>query len=251
MKLQNKVAVVTGGARDIGKAISKKLAAEGAKVVINYFSSEQGAQETVAEIKAAGGEAVALKGDLTKAAEVQKLAEFTKSSYGDTMDILVNNVGGLVARKTLEEQDEAFFDTMINLNAKSTWMAIKAFVGNMKENGGAVINISSQAARDGGGGGASLYGAAKGFVTTYSRGLSKELGPKGIRVNSICPGMIDTTFHDVFTPDAVREKVKSVTPMRREGTGEDVANLVAFLASDDAAYITGANYDINGGLAFS
>ena len=250
MKLKNKVAVVTGGGRDIGKAISIKLAAEGAKVIINYFNSSKGAEETVAEIKATGGDAAAIKADLTKAADVQKLADFTKATFGDTMDILVNNTGGLVARKTIEEQDEAFFNTMIDLNVKSTFLTTKVFIGKMNK-GGSIINLSSLAARDGGGGGSSLYAATKGFITTYSRSLAKEFGPKGIRVNSVCPGLIDTTFHDTFTPDEVRAKVALATPLRREGTAEDVANLVSFLATDEAAFITGANYDINGGLAFS
>ena len=114
-----------------------------------------------------------------------------------------------------------------------------------------IVNISSLAARDGGGGGSSLYAASKGAISTYTRSLAKELGPSGIRVNAVCPGLIDTTFHDLFTPDDMREKIALATPLRREGTSADVANLVAFLASEDASFITGANYDINGGLGFS
>ena len=117
--------------------------------------------------------------------------------------------------------------------------------------GGSIVNLSSLAGRDGGGNGASLYAASKGAITTYTRSLSKELGPMGVRVNAVCPGLINTTFHDTFTPDEVRKRVAESTPLRREGTSEDVANLVTFLASDKASFITGANYDINGGLSFS
>jgi 3-oxoacyl-[acyl-carrier protein] reductase len=134
----------------------------------------------------------------------------------------------------------------MDLNFKSLFLVTHTFVSLM-QSGGSIVNISSLAARDGGGTGASLYAASKGAITTYTRSLAKELGPSGIRVNAICPGLINTTFHDKFTPDEVREKVVASTPLRREGTSEDVANLVAFLASDDASFITGANYDINGG----
>ena len=117
--------------------------------------------------------------------------------------------------------------------------------------GSAIINLSSQAARDGGGGGSALYSSSKGAVTTFTRAMAKELGPKGIRVNAVCPGLIGTKFHDDFTKDEIRKKVASVTPLRREGRAEEVADLVAYLASDESSFITGNNVDINGGLAFS
>jgi 3-oxoacyl-[acyl-carrier protein] reductase len=145
------------------------------------------------------------------------------------------------------EHDEAFYDAVMNLNFKSLFLVTRAFV-NMIPDGGCIVNMSSLAARDGGGGGASLYAASKGAITTYTRSLAKELGPSGIRVNAVCPGLINTTFHDNFTATEVRKTVAIATPLRREGTAEEVANLVVFLASDDASFITGANYDINGGL---
>lgn len=250
MSIKNKIALVTGGARDIGKAICIKLATAGAKVIVHYYHSDNAAIETVSLIKKAGGTAQLFKADLTKTEEVQKLKEFSIEKYGDSVHILVNNSGGLVARKMLKEQDEAFYDSVMDLNFKSLFLVTNAFVG-MIPSGGAIVNLSSLAARDGGGGGSSLYAASKGAITTYTRSLAKELGPDGIRVNSVCPGLIDTTFHDIFTPDEVRQRVAASTPMRREGTPEDVANLVSFLSSDEAAFISGANYDINGGLAFS
>jgi 3-oxoacyl-[acyl-carrier protein] reductase len=247
MRFKNKVALITGGARDIGKAIAQRIAAEGGKVVINYFQSSSLAEQTLSEIKSEGGDAVIFKADVRRASEVKKLVEFVVATYGDRLDILVNNAGGIVDRKKLREQDEEFYDAVMDLNVKSVFLVTRSFVP-MMTSGGAIVNVSSLAARDGGGGGASLYAASKGAITTYTRGLAKELGPEGIRVNAVCPGLIDTTFHDIFTPDDVRAKVASGTPLRREGTSGEVSNLVAFLASEEASFITGANYDINGGL---
>jgi 3-oxoacyl-[acyl-carrier protein] reductase len=250
MRLKNKVAIVTGGGRDIGKAVSLKLAAEGAKVVINYFGSEEKANETVKEIKNLGGEAIAIKGDVTKNAEVLKLIEAAKKNFGNKIHILVNVAGGLVARKTLEEMDEVFWDNVIAINLRSVFLLVKNVVPLMPA-GSAIINFSSQAARDGGGPGATAYATGKGAVTTFTRGLAKELGPKGIRVNAVCPGMIATTFHDTFTKPEVRTNVANATPLRRQGEATEVAELVVYLASDESSFITGANIDINGGLFFS
>lgn len=249
MKLQGKVAIVSGGARDIGKAVSLKLAAEGAKVVVNYFSNAQTAEETLAEIKAAGGEAIIARGDMTKQADVASVVAATQEAYGQTIDILVNVAGGLVERKTLAEMDEDFFNQVIALNLNSTFLLTKAVVPHM--DGGAIVNLASQAGRDGGGPGASAYATSKGAVMTFTRAMAKELGPQNIRVNSLCPGMISTTFHDVFTKDAVRENVANATPLKREGRAEEVANAVAYLASEEASFLNGTNLDINGGLLFS
>lgn len=250
MDLKGKVAIVTGGTRDIGKAISLKLAKEGAKVVANYFNNQANADETLKEIKAAGGEAIVVKADVTKQADVAMLIEATKKAFGPTIDILVNNAGGLVARKTMEEMDEAFFDKVMKLNLNSTFLMSKAVLPHMKS-GASIVNIASQAGRDGGGGGSLAYATSKGAVMTFTRGLAKEVGPKNIRVNSLCPGMIATTFHDTFTKDEVRVMVAGMTPLRREGTADEIANTVACLASSETSFMTGANIDINGGLAFS
>lgn len=250
MKLKDKVAIVAGGGRDIGKEVSIKLASEGVKVVLNYYGSEDQAKDTVNQIKANGGEVIAVKGDMTNADDVAKLIDAAKEAYGDNIDILVNVVGGLVARKTLDEMDEDFWDGVINLNVKPVFLLAKKVVPLMKP-GSAIVNFSSQAARDGGGPGAAAYATSKGAVTTFTRCLAKELGPKGIRVNAVCPGMIATTFHDTFTKPEVRTNVANATPLRRQGDAVDVANLVAYLATDEAAFITGGNFDINGGMFFS
>jgi 3-oxoacyl-[acyl-carrier protein] reductase len=250
MKLKGKVAVITGGARDIGRQVSLKLALEGADVVINYFDNRQDADETLEEIRKAGGNAIAVQGDMTKAADVKKVMESAVSSFSGNIDILVNVAGGLVARKTINEMDEEFWDLLMSLNAKTAFLTTKEAVPYMK-NGGTVIYFSSQAARDGGGPGASAYAAAKGAVMTFARSMAKELGPQNIRVNSLAPGMIATSFHDRFSKQEVRERVAAGTPLRREGKASEVADLVAYLASDEASFLTGLNVDINGGLLFS
>ncbi len=249
MRLQNKVAVVTGGARDIGRAVSIKLAKEGAKVVVNYFENEQQGIDTVNIIKEAGGEAILVQGDMTKTADAAKLMAEAQKAFGSNIDILVNVAGGLVGRKTLAEMEEDFWDKVIDLNLKSVYIVSKAALPLLKS-GSTIINFSSIAGRDGGGPGASAYAVAKGGVMTYTRSLAKELGPQGIRVNAVSPGMIATAFHDTFTKPEVRTNVANATPLRREGKADEVADLVAYLASDEASFINGENIDINGGLAF-
>lgn len=249
-EFKGKVAVVTGGARDIGRSISIKLAEAGAKIVVNYYNSEAGAKETVDAIKSMGGEAIAVKADASNLDDIKRLKDETVQAFGSSVDILVNNAGGLFARKTLQEFDESFYDLVMNVNFKSTVFVMQAFESLMGK-GASIINLSSLAARDGGGGGSSLYASSKGAVTTFTRAMAKELGPKGIRVNAICPGLIATKFHDDFTKDEVRTMVAGKTPVRREGSADEVADLVVYLASDKSTFVTGANFDINGGLAFS
>ena len=251
MKFTGKTAIVTGGSRDIGRAISVKLASEGANVVVNYFSNEADADATLAAIEATGsGKAIKVRADVTKSQDVAKLVAAATEAFGDGIDILVNNAGGLVARKPLAEMDEEFFNHVVQLNLTSTFLATKAAAEHMGE-GGAIVNLASLAGRDGGGGGAAAYATSKGAVMTFTRAMAKELGPRGIRVNALCPGMIATAFHDKFTPDAARENVANSTPLRRQGRAEETADAVAYLASDEASFINGANVDINGGLAFS
>jgi 3-oxoacyl-[acyl-carrier protein] reductase len=247
--LKETVAIVTGGARDIGRAIALSLAECGASVVVNYNSSEEQAHAVVREITARRGRAIAVRADVTREADVARLVEETRTAFGDRVDILVNNAGGLLARKKLEEMDGAFWDDVLALNLKSVFLVTRA-VSPLLAEGGAIVNLSSLAARDGGGGGALAYSAAKGAVLTLTRGLSKELAPRRIRVNCVSPGMIDTTFHDTFTKPEVRHAVASRTSVGREGSAQDVANAVVFLASDAAAYITGESIEINGGLYF-
>lgn len=250
MKLKNKVAIVTGGGRDIGRAVSQRLAAEGAAVVVNYCNGADSAAQTVEAILAAGGRAVAHRADMTNPAEVEALVKAATAAFGDRIDLLVNVTGGLVARKLLADMDADFFSHVMDLNVKSAFLATRAVVPLMPR-GGAIVNFSSQAGRDGGGFGASAYATAKGAVMTFTRAMAKELGPTGIRVNAVCPGMISTSFHDTFTKADVRKNVAGSTPLRREGEAKEVADLVTYLLSEEASFITGACIDINGGTFLS
>lgn len=250
MTMKKKVALVTGGARDIGRAVSLKLARLGAAVAVNYFDNPGDAEETVRLITSTGGKALALQGDVTKQEEVQRLVEITLSTFGPDIHYLVNVAGGLVARKRMEEMDDAFWSDLLRLNLTSVFLVTKAVLPHMPE-GGAIVNFSSQAARDGGGPGAIAYATAKGGVMTMTRGLAKELGPRKIRVNCVAPGMINTTFHNVFTKPEVRQRVASMTPLQREGEADEVADLVVYLVSDEASFVNGASIDINGGIFFS
>ncbi|MGB3406305.1 MAG: 3-oxoacyl-ACP reductase family protein [Jannaschia sp.] len=247
MKLRGKTAIVTGGGRDIGRACAIRLAEEGASVAINYFSSSAGADSAVAEITAAGGKAFALQGDLSTQPGVDALVGRAVADFGG-IDVLVNNTGGLIARKTIAEMSLEHWKAVMDLNLTSTFLMTRACLAHMTS--GAIVNLASQAGRDGGGAGSVAYAASKGAVMTMTRGLAKELGPR-IRVNAICPGMIDTDFHNIHTKPEVRTMVENAAPLKRQGTSEDIANLVAFLASDESGFMTGTNVDINGGMLFS
>jgi len=248
MNLKGKTAIVTGGGRDIGRACVMRLAEAGANVAINYHASSAGADSAAAEITAAGGKAFAMQGDMTDAAAVQALVDRTVSEFG-AVDILIPVTGGLVARKTIAEMSVEHWNTVMDLNLTSVFYLVKSALPHMSK-GSSIVTLASQAGRDGGGGGAVAYATSKGAVMTMTRGLAKELGPD-IRVNGICPGMIDTDFHNIFTKPEVRTHVAGAAPLKREGASEDVANLAVYLASDEAAFITGANVDINGGMLFS
>ncbi|TQV77829.1 SDR family NAD(P)-dependent oxidoreductase [Denitrobaculum tricleocarpae] len=249
MNLKGKVAIVTGGGRDIGRACVMRLAEEGVKVAINYHSSSEGAASAVKEIEAAGGEAFALQGDMTNPADVEKLVSVTRAKFGEEIHVLMHVTGGLIARKRIEEMDLEHYQRVMDLNTTSLFLIVKAVEPYMPE-GSAIVPMASQAGRDGGGPGAVAYATSKGAVMTMTRGLAKEFGPR-IRVNALCPGMIDTDFHNIFTKPEVRTHVANVSPVKREGTSEDTANLAVFLASDQSAFMTGACVDINGGMLFS
>jgi 3-oxoacyl-[acyl-carrier protein] reductase len=237
MKLSGKTTIVTGGGRDIGRACAIKLAAEGSKVAINYFASSEGAESAVSEITAAGGKAFALQGDLNTQEGVNALVDKTVAEFGG-VDVLVNNTGGLIARKTIAEMSLEHWNAVMDLNLTSTFLMIKACLPHFKN--GAIVNLASQAGRDGGGPGSIAYAASKGAVMTMTRGLAKEVGPN-VRVNAICPGMIDTDFHNIHTADAARRGFEAASPVKRQGLPIDIANLVLFLACDDSAFITGTN----------
>ncbi|MCU0452708.1 MAG: SDR family oxidoreductase [Bacteroidetes bacterium] len=248
--LNGKVALVSGGARDIGRAISVKLASLGASVAFSYYESKEQGDETLAAITKAGGKGAGFFCDVTKEDSVKALVEGTQKAFDGPIHILVNVAGGLVARKTMAEMDVAFWDLLYALNTRSTFLVTKHALPAMAD-GGSIVNFASQAARDGGGPGAIAYASSKGAVLTMTRGLAKELGPRKIRVNAVSPGMIATTFHDTFTKPEVRQRVASMTPLGREGNASEVADLVAYLAGEGSSFINGEAIDINGGIFFS
>ncbi|KKX27198.1 glucose 1-dehydrogenase [Rhizobium sp. LC145] len=247
-RFANKTVIVAGAGRDIGRACALRFAEEGANVVLTYNGAEEGARSAARKIEELGRKAIAVRADLTRKEDAERVISTAAESFGD-IHALVHVAGGLVARKTMAEMDETFWRQVMDVNLTSLFLMSKAVLPKLAK-GGAIVTFSSQAGRDGGGPGAVAYATSKGAVMTFTRALAKEAGP-AIRVNAVCPGMIATTFHDTFTKPEVRERVAAAALMKREGTSEDVAALVAFLASDDAAYITGACYDINGGVLFS
>lgn len=247
--LTGKVAIVTGGGRDIGRAVAIGLANAGASVVIDYVGAPEEPNAVVQEIRAAGGNAIAVEADVTSADAIDGLVADTRRAFGEEIHILVNNAGGLVARKRLEEMDEAFIDFVMALNFKSVLLMAKAVTPYMPQCS-AIVNLASLAAHDGGGPGAVVYSAAKGAVLTATRGLSKEFAAQKIRVNAVSPGMINTTFHNTFTKPEARLATVARTTCGREGEAVDVANAIIFLASDASSYINGECLEINGGLYY-
>lgn len=244
-----KTVIVTGAGRDIGRAVAVHFGAGGANVAVNYRSNDEEAQETVSQVTAAGGKAVAVKADVTNRSDVERMVNETKSAFGEEIHALVNNAGGLVRRVPLVEMTDEHWDEVITLNLTSVFYVCRAVVPSLVD-GGAIVNVSSLAARDGGGPGAIAYATSKGGIVTFTRALAKELSPRLIRVNTVDPGMIATRFHDVHTKPEVRKLMPSKIPLKREGKAEEVADAIGFLASDRSSYITGEAIQINGGLFF-
>jgi 3-oxoacyl-[acyl-carrier protein] reductase len=239
--------LVTGGASGIGRGIAEAFGRRGAQVVLTSFSSDQGAAETVAAIEAAGGQALALRADMTQEEEVARVTATMVERFGG-IDVLVTNAGGLLQRSRVVECSRALWDEALAVNLTSTFLCCRAVLPHMEQAGqGCIITISSLAGHDGGGAGSAHYAAAKGGVITFTRALAKELGPLGIRVNSIAPGLIATQFHDRFTKPEARRATVERTPLRREGQPEDVAGVALFLASPAAAFLTGEIIEVNGG----
>lgn len=247
-KLTGKVAVVTGASKGIGAAIAERLGKEGASVVVNYASDKAGAERVAKQIETNGGKALVVKADVSKKEDISKLFGETTLRFGK-VDILVNNAG-VYEFRPLEAVDEEHFHKQFNLNVLGLLLTTKEAVQHMNGDGGSIINVSSVAAktpREGG----SVYSATKGAVDVVSRTLAQELGPRKIRVNSLSPGFTDTEgvrSSDVASTDAFRDLAVSRTPLGRVGTGEDIAGAAAFLASEDARWITGETILIGGGI---
>jgi 3-oxoacyl-[acyl-carrier protein] reductase len=252
-KLRGKRALVTAGAQGIGLAISRHLLEAGCDVFVHYRNSAEAAEALVAEATAARFRCGVAAADLTRAAGCEKLVTEAVAFLGG-IDVLINNAGSLVARRTLEEATEAFWTEVMELNLGSARRVTRAAVPYLSSaaqafGGASIVNLSSLAGRKGGHPGSLAYSAAKGAVLTFTRALANELGPRGIRVNAIAPGLIlGTSFHTTHTTaESARQTIAGI-PLGRAGEVDDVARAVAFLAGEFDGFITGATLDINGGV---
>ena len=246
--LEGQIALITGASSGIGRATAEAMARQGARVAVNYCKNREGAEAAVSAISKAGGEAMAVRADVTSSAEVRAMVEAVRGRWG-RIDILVNNAGDLLARRTLADMTEDYWDQIMALNLKSVFLAVKAVWEEMAaRKSGCIINITSIAGRNGGGPGAAAYAAAKGGLLTYTKGLAKELAPYGVRVNSVAPGLIATPYHERYSPPELFQRYVASIPLGRAGTSEEVADVIVFLASPAARYMTGETVEVNGGM---
>lgn len=261
-----KVVLVTGASSGIGRATAEFFGECGARVAVSYLKNQAGAEAAVAAILAAnvgraaaigadsqtvgetGGRALAVQADVTKNSEIARMIKEVEDNLG-AIDVLVNNAGSLVERLRTADLTEARWDEVFALNVKSAFFAAQAVVPKMLEKGaGCIVNVTSVAGRNGGALGSIHYSAAKGAMTTMTKGLAKEFAAQGIRVNGVSPGVIDTPFHETFSTAEAMANFKNMIPMGRVGTSGEVARVIAFLASDAAAYLCGETVEVNGGM---
>ena len=247
--LKDKVVLITGSSTGIGAAAAVAFGNLGARVAVHYNSSQDAADDVFQAVKATGAQAVLLQGDVVDSIQCKKLVAEAVKAFG-RIDILINNAGALVQRVPIEDITDELFDKVVYLNVRSAMMCTSAAVAAMRHQGegGSIINVTSVAARNGGGAGASLYAGSKGFISTLTRGLAKELVKDKIRVNAVAPGVISTPFHERFSTPQMLEGFKTTIPMNRLGTAQECAGAFVYLASDQmSSYVTGQIIEVNGG----
>lgn len=258
-----KVVLVTGASSGIGRATAELFGQCGARVAVSYLHNQAGAEAVVAAISANGmaayagngtvgaagsDKALAVQADFTKDDEIRRLVESVEDKFG-AIDILVNNAGSLVERLRTAELTEERWDEVFALNVKSAFFCAQAVIPKMLEKGaGAIINVTSIAGSNGGALGSIHYSAAKGAMTAMTKGLAKEFGSQGIQINAVSPGVIDTPFHETFSTPEAMKNFANIIPIGRVGKSEEVAKVIAFLASGAASYVCGETIDINGGM---
>jgi len=248
MLFKDQVALITGASSGIGRATAEAMGRQGARVGVNYCKNQVGAEQAAETIRKAGSEALVLRANVTRNADVITMVEAVRKEWG-RIDILVNNAGDLLARHTLANMTEEYWDLIMALNLKSAFLCVKAVWEEMvARKSGCIVNVSSIAGRNGGGPGAAAYSAAKGGLLTYTKSLAKELAPHGVRVNGIAPGVIATPFHERYSPAEVMQRLVALIPLGRAGTSEEIADVIVFLASPAARYITGETIEVNGGM---
>ncbi len=244
--LENKVALITGGSRGIGKAIALEFASRGAAVVVNYNKSPDGAEAVVNQIKEAGGKAASFQADVSDFKQAEALVKFAIDTFGD-LSIVVNNAG-ITRDQLIMMMPESDWDAVINTNLKSTFNVSKAAVKHMmRKRVGRIINMASVAGQMGNPG-QTNYSASKGGQIAFTKALAREVAARNITVNAIAPGFVDTEILDAMSPETLEVALKMV-PLARKGKPEEIAFAAAFLASDEAAYITGQVLGVDGGMA--
>jgi 3-oxoacyl-[acyl-carrier protein] reductase len=245
--LAGKAVLITGASTGIGAALARAFAAQGMKVGVHYNSSREPAEKLADEIRASGGTVHLVHGDVSREGETERVVEETAKTFGH-LDGLINNAGGMLGRKPTSEYTDEHYEKVMNLNARSVLAATRAAHPWLKKQGGFIINTTSIAARNGGGNGAMLYAASKGFVSTITHGHAKEFVADKIRVNAVAPGVIATPFHERYTNDEQMELQRKSIPMGFVGTSEDCVGAYLFLASPTlSGYITGQIIEVNGG----
>ncbi|WP_430412651.1 SDR family NAD(P)-dependent oxidoreductase [Kordia sp.] len=248
-KLTNKNVLITAGAQGIGESITKHFIDSGANVAIHYFSSATTAETLMDYATSKGQKSVIIRGDLTNEADANAMIEKTIEAFGG-LDILINNAGSLVARKMLDNMETEFWHKVMNINLTSMMFVTRAAAPYLaKNNNSSIVNLASLAGRKGGHPGSVAYATSKGAILTLTRALATELGPEGIRVNAVAPGLIlGTSFHNTHTTKESAAKTTAGIPIQRAGNAADVARAVLYLASEYDGFITGATLDINGGV---
>jgi 3-oxoacyl-[acyl-carrier protein] reductase len=248
IRFDNQVVLITGASTGIGAALAKAFGAAGANVVVHYNSSEEAATAVAREIEASGGKALLAQADVTNLAQLETVVTKTLEQW-ERVDILINNAGSLIQRQSVAEMPEEVYRQIIDLNLTSVFHACKLVVPVMQRQGhGNIINLTSIAARTGGAGGSVLYATSKGAVSTFTRGLAKEVVGDNIRVNAIAPGVILTPFHERYTKPEQMQALVATIPMGRAGAAEECVGAAFFLASDAmSSYITGQIIEVNGG----